>query len=96
MKTIYKYPLVITDRQSITLPVDAQLLDIQTQPQTPDQPQLWALHELPAGDTVLMEYHIRMIGTGHRVPDNEKLRHISTIQIRGGTFVLHSFEQLGQ
>lgn len=94
MRVLYKYDLAITDSQTITLPVDAMLLDIQTQPQAPDSPQLWALHELPENDTVLMDYKIRMIGTGHPVPDDLILKHVSTIQIRGGAFVLHSFQEL--
>lgn len=40
MKTIYKYPLDVTDRQVIAMPEDAEILTVQVQN---GKPMLWAV-----------------------------------------------------
>ena len=45
MKRIYKYQLIVTDRQDVQLPEGAEILTIQTQV---DTPCLWALVDILA------------------------------------------------
>lgn len=48
MKTIYKYPLQVTDIQKILMPVYAQILSVQAQN---NQLVLWAVVETEAPTT---------------------------------------------
>lgn len=84
MLTIYKYPLVVEDEQSIQLPDDAKILTIQIQN---GQPFLWVLldNQLPSNPRKIL---IR--GTGH---DSHGVgKYISTFQMHGGSLVFHAFE----
>ena len=45
MRTIYKYPLVITDRQTRLLPANAEVLTVAAQH---GQPCVWALVDMDA------------------------------------------------
>lgn len=82
MKTIWKFPLKITDRQKVKMPLPAQVLTVQIQAQ---EACLWAEVD-PEGEKVLVE--IAVIGTGNRLPDG--MRYISTIQ--EGALVWHFYE----
>ena len=87
---IYKYRLELTDRQTISLPVRAELLDVQIQN---GQLCLWAMVEPDAPKT---SCEIEIIGTGHEMDhfNEEDLvrHHLATIQTQGGAFVWHVFE----
>lgn len=84
MKTIWKFPLKITDRQEIAVPLPATALTVQIQD---DQACLWAEVD-PEGEKVMLE--IAVIGTGNRLPDG--VRYISTILL--GSLVWHFYEVL--
>lgn len=76
---IWKWPLEITDRQTIMAPKHARLLTIQMQG---DQPCLWALCSIDA------DYEPRTIhiyGTGNPVFE-ESGSYIATFQSDGGLF----------
>ena len=62
MKTIWKYPLAITDSQEIRVPAGALALSVQMQG---DIPCLWVLVD-PTADRDL--WRITTVGTGHPVP----------------------------
>ncbi len=81
-KRIFKYPLEITDKQTIAMPANAELLSVQVQNQ---QLCLWALV-----DTMLpeRETEIAIYGTGNPIPDNTGW-HIDTCQLNG--LVWHVF-----
>lgn len=85
--TIYKYELKLKDNQTIELPGRAKILTVQVQYHT--NIVLWALvnPELPTE-----KRSIRIIGTGHKINNNESLKYISTIQMEGGSLVWHIFE----
>ena len=88
MKTIWKFPLVLTDMQEIVMPKDAEILDIQEQH---DALCMWALVD-PAAEKVSVA--IRCYGTGHDVPDNVRkyaptVVYLATVQ--QGSFVWHFF-----
>jgi hypothetical protein len=87
MKTIYKYPLHITDTQVVTAPQGAVWLTVQVQR---DILGLWAVVDptaKPCGRT------IRIYGTGQPIPDYEcpPKKHIGTVQ--EGPLVWHIFEE---
>lgn len=88
-KSIWKFPLEITDVQQIEMPADAEILTIQTQD---GQPCIWALVSLNAPKKKVA---FEIFGTGHPVPENAKRRYVGTYQLSGGALVFHCFELLG-
>lgn len=82
MQRIYKYPLTVTDKQTVYMPQGASVLSLDTQNRTPT---IWAAVD-PDQDNVAV--NIVMAGTGHTLPDIP-LKHIGTAQIDG--FVWHYF-----
>lgn len=90
MKTIYKYPLYTTDRQSVPLPAGAEILSIQMQG---SGPCLWAIVDTEA---IAAPVRIVVVGTGHALPE-QPLHFIATVQ--DGPYVWHVFREaspLGQ
>lgn len=85
MKTIWKYPLEITDEQVVAMPNDAEILTVQMQG---SELCLWAVVE----DTNPKEPRtICIIGTGNPMPDERFLIYIGTAQM--GPLVWHVFEK---
>jgi hypothetical protein len=85
MKTIFKYPLSVTDTQTIRMPEGAEILTVQMQK---DSMCLWALVE----DTSPVEPRIILIfGTGHEVTGIDNV-YIGTVQM--DSLVFHVFEAL--
>ncbi len=87
MRTIWKFPLKIINTQIIEMPYGAEILTAQEQY---DELQLWALVDSEA--TLKIKYRINIYGTGHPISYEDRLRYISTVQLRKGTLVLHIFE----
>ena len=85
MKIIYKFPLVVTDWQSISIKGLVEILTVQVQH---GQPQLWALVDL-ADDAPTTAVQIVTLGTGHPVETVGK--YLGTYQLNGGQLVLHVF-----
>lgn len=85
MKTIWKFPLDITDCQTIKMPVDTTIISAQMQN---NQLALWGI-VLP--DAPLEPRIFRIIGTGNPFPDPYTCKFIATIQ--DGSFVWHLFEK---
>lgn len=85
MKTIFKYPLVVTDEQKILMPVGAEILCVQMQR---DIPCLWA--EVNVEETRREYREIFIHGTGHKY--NQHKRYIGTFQKFDGALVFHVFE----
>lgn len=84
MKRIFKYPLETTDEQVIRIPRGAVPLCVQVQA----GPCLWALVD----DTQPSESRtVRVIGTGHPIPDADRLGYVGTYQFHGGALVFHVF-----
>lgn len=85
MITIHKYPLKITDNQTLYLPRDAQILSVQMQG---DQLCLWALIDT---DAPLYASDFGIYGTGNYVPTlPSPRRHLATVQDHRG-LVWHIF-----
>ena len=95
MKTIYKYPLEITDRQDIHVQ-GSGWLDVQFQR---GQLCLWMV-----ADTTWepMKRTIAVFGTGNALPDDIDTgdypiyRYIGTAQQFGGELVWHVYEVMGE
>ena len=84
MKTVWKFPLMVTTRFSVEMPDGAKILCVGAQG---DQPVMWALvdtAEPPVGRVFSVH------GTGHEVEEGEK--YVGTFEIIGGRFVGHLFE----
>lgn len=88
MNTIYKYPLRITDDQSIKMPEGAKILTAQMQGETLC---LWA-EVNPA--LPLERRFFEIIGTGNPLPSGmgASRTYINTVQSHGGQLVWHVYE----
>lgn len=83
---IFKYPLEVTDRQTVHLPYNSKILTVQLQH---EKLQLWALvDEL---ENLSVPITIAIYGTGNPMPNNPG-DYISTFQMHGGSLVFHVFD----
>lgn len=85
MAVVYKYQLVVTDWQLVTMPKEAKILTVQVQNGTPC---IWALVN-PENETE--DVPIRIHGTGHNISDPERLAYIGTFQMPRYGLVFHAF-----
>lgn len=83
---IYKYPLAVTDVQTVELPENATVLSVQAQG---DELVFWARVNIKAQ---IKPRVFRVIGTGHPIPDAEYLNYVGTVQTHGGSLIWHIFE----
>ncbi len=88
-KVIYKYELQIGDN-AILMPVDAEILSVQTQF---NKPMIWALVDPKAEKE---ERCFEIFGTGHPVyyDMGVERKFLSTIQFHDGDYVFHVFERI--
>ena len=84
MRSVWKFRLVMTDVQSVQMPMGAEILTVQMQG---EQCCLWALCE---PENVTHSRTILIHGTGHPVGDIA--RYIGSVQMMGGALVFHVFE----
>ena len=86
MPTIYKYPFLVNDSVQITMPKDAKILGVGSQPNAGNV--VWALVD-PSKPAEMRSFVI--YGTGHKIrSESETSRHVATWQ--DGSFVWHMFE----
>ncbi|MCD8178085.1 MAG: hypothetical protein LUE98_11935 [Tannerellaceae bacterium] len=83
MKTIHKFPLVVTEEQTISLPKGAVLLSSQIQNGVPI---LWAEVDTNAEKHAVT---VKMFGTGCEIPEDEWLLFCGSFQING--YVWHAY-----
>lgn len=85
MKTIYKYQLDVTDVQTLHIPKNSKILNIQTQREIPC---IWALVDT---NEKIEDRKIKIYGTGHECgPGREE--YIGSFQLENGALVFHVFE----
>lgn len=82
---VFKYPLEVTDRQHITMPIGAEILSVQAQN---GNLCLWAKVD-PAAQSEVRTFHVS--GTGHDLP-NDAGKYVGTAQMLGGALVWHVFD----
>jgi hypothetical protein len=87
MKTIWKFQFEVDDNVSIEMPIDAEILTVDTQHEIPC---LWALVDSEK-DTIKRKF--RIYGTGHPIVENKKEKYIGTFQLYKGDLIYHLFEQ---
>ena len=83
MKTIYKYPLEITDEQTVSMPIGAQVLSAQMQG---NNLCIWALVD---SDNFNCDRRVRIFGTGNTVVLDDNWKFVGSVQER--IFVWHIF-----
>ena len=86
MRTIYKYPLDVTNRQTLVLPIGSYILSLQDQNGIPT---IWAL--VDSEQTETMSHEITMYGTGHPL-SHDSGTWLATLQL--GSFVWHFFYRM--
>lgn len=90
MKSIWKYPLPVTDVVSIRMPVGAVVLTVQLRW---TQVCLWAMVDTDA--PTMETRRFRVFGTDHPVEGVEADGYIGTVQQMDGAMVWHVFEVRG-
>ena len=85
---IWKWPLEVTDMQTLIMPAGAKLLDVQMQG---GQCCIWALCDEYAPKEAR---HLAIYGTGNQIPDDAG-EYVATFQRFGGELVFHVFEVAG-
>ena len=83
---IYKYPIPITDKFTIEMPLDAKILSLQLQH---DMPMIWAA---VWENSSLEKRKFSICGTGHDIDMDDVKSFIGTFQQYNGQFVWHLFE----
>ncbi len=83
MKSIWKFPIEVTDEQSVEMPVGAQPLSVQVQD---DQVCIWALVDTEAKKE---ERLVQIFDTG--IPITDEGDFIGTFQILKGVLAFHTF-----
>jgi len=88
-EAIWKFPLNVTDMNRVVMPMDSEILSIQTQD---DIPCIWALVN-PKKDKTVRAFEI--FGTGHPITTDigTDRKYLATFQISNG-LVFHVFERL--
>lgn len=86
MSTIWKYQLKPQDLQELEVPDGAQFIAAQVQH---GQICLWAIVEPTLPKTWRV---VRIVGTGQEF-NPTGLRHIGSVQLSGGLYVFHVFEE---
>ena len=84
MKTIYKYPIEMSNEFNILMPKYAEVLDVQIQH---GKPYIWARVNTDE-PVVVTPFALR--GTGHEC-DVTDLSHVGTFQMDGGDLIFHLF-----
>lgn len=83
LRQIWKFPLEVTDVQTISMPMGAKIMHVDVQH---DQVCLWA-GVYP--DNSKMDRTFHLYGTGHAIPDDVQ-DYLGSVVI--GPFVWHLFE----
>jgi hypothetical protein len=86
-RTIWKFPLVVTDKQVVEMPRGAKILCVQMQG---EKPCIWALVDPKTPRSIGRRFSI--YGTGHPIQGGPG-KFIGTFQMNGGSLVFHLFEE---
>ena len=87
MKAVFKFPIVITDKQLVMMPEGAEILSVAL---VKHETVIYAMVDQSAP---MANRWIVCRGTGHDIKPSDKLYFIGTVVYRGGELVFHFFEQ---
>lgn len=87
MNTIWKFPLEITDKQTIVMPAGAQPLSVQVQN---GAPYVWAQVNDSAGERDIT-FFVQATGAPYNRPLRMSVNFLGTIQMNEGALVFHVF-----
>lgn len=90
MKTIWKFPIPVTDSWVIEVPKGAVFLNV-AESEVPATISLWA--EVDPEQPLVPRMFV-VLGTGNQMPEGIHLRHVSTVRDR--QFVWHVYEVVSQ
>ncbi len=85
-KTIWKFPVQVTDEQQVSMPSSAKIRHVAVQG---DIACLWA--EVDVSAPQMGERTIRIYGTGHPMPENPG-DYIGSFMLHDGALVLHAYD----
>lgn len=89
MKTIWKFPLSITDFQKIQMPKGAKVLTAAM------QGELLCLWALVDDDAPKVEAAFWVLGTGNPIDHPKNIgEHIATVPMHGGMLIWHVFHHI--
>ncbi len=83
--TIWKFPLELTNEQTLEMPDGAEILCLQLQHGIPT---IWAKVD-PDGYKVKRQ--VRIFGTGHPIRPTASTKYVGTFQAEGGLLIFHVF-----
>jgi hypothetical protein len=86
--SIWKFPLSITDFQTVKMPPNSRVLTVQVQKR---KLYVWAMVNLR--NTTQIDYPFWIHGTGHPIEETQiqTVRYISTVSMDDGALMLHVF-----
>lgn len=88
-KSIWKFPLEVTNEQVVPMPAGAKVLTVATQE---GQPCVWALVDTAAPKP---PRKFRIVVTGHTINFNlDQFNFMGTFQLHGGALVFHVFMEV--
>ncbi|MFA6711118.1 MAG: hypothetical protein WCS33_00170 [Candidatus Caldatribacteriota bacterium] len=91
MKRVFKYPLVMMDRNTIVLPKGSKILSVESQK---DDIVVYAIVDDSVSTEV--EEHVFLIrGTGHPADDVDGYDFLNTVKLYGDTLIFHIFYARG-
>lgn len=85
-RSIYKYPIDITDEQAVYMPKGSTILHVAEQQ---GRVCLWAMVD-PGAKTATRR--ILVFGTGHPCDDAIGMNYVGSVLIAGGQLVFHVFD----
>lgn len=88
MKTIYKYPIGVSDHEILLLPIGFKILCVQIDQKT-NLPTIWAL--VDKNEKNKQEVAFWIYGTGHDILSLDHKEYIGTYQLYQGSLVFHVF-----
>jgi len=91
VKTVWKFPISLSDDFEIVMPVGSKILSVQMQG---DTPMLWALCN---DEFAIQPRRFGLYGTGHQIRGwNERFMFHGTFQTQmyGESLVFHLFEKM--
>ncbi len=87
-RTIWKFPLRLTDVQIVMMPAGADILAVGVQS---EGIVMWA--RVDPAETKRQGYKVAIVGTGHPAPDQADSNYVGTVF--DGPFVWHIFTEKG-